>query len=156
MNILNHRNYFSNFQIFILVLILFSLDIFSKFLFCSNLFISSFSCVLNTGSAWSLFANLENYAILIGILGILISILLIIKRKIIINESNVFIFIFILSGILGNSINRIFFLGVHDMVHIPFLPFFGIFNLADIYISLGIILFLFDEFYFKKLIFITK
>lgn len=152
----NNKIKFSNFQIFISIFILFSLDILSKLLFCSNIFTSSLNCVLNTGSAWNLFVNLQNYAILIGILGILISIILIIKKKDIIKESNVFVFIFIISGILGNSINRIFNLGVHDMISIYFLPFFGIFNLADLYISIGIILFLINEFYVKKLIFITK
>ena len=60
-------------------------------------------------------------------------------------------FLMIFGGALGNLYDRIFFKAVPDFVdfHIGNFHWF-IFNVADIFISLGIICLIFDEMFFNK------
>lgn len=122
---------------------LLSLDLLLKYLFCY--YFSTTNCILNTGSAWSLFSNFQYYVLFIGVIGIVIALLLLIKKQLIINEIGSISFVLLLSGILGNSLNRLFSQGVYDMFSITFLPIFGVFNLADIFISIGVLLFISKE-----------
>lgn len=93
-------------------------------------------CILNTGSAFGLFSQVENYALIVGVFGIVITgvILYFFKYLSTILPSSVLVIL--LAGIVSNSIDRLFFDGVRDMFHISFIPFFGIFNVADIYLTI--------------------
>lgn len=55
-------------------------------------------------------------------------------------------FIFLISGTLGNAIDRMLYGYVIDYVQMPFLPFVGhtFFNLADVLLNAGIVLLVID------------
>lgn len=53
--------------------------------------------------------------------------------------------ILLIAGTLGNAIDRIFVeQGVIDFINIPIMPFFAVFNFADMYLNFGIVLFIID------------
>jgi signal peptidase II len=57
----------------------------------------------------------------------------------------------ILGGAIGNFYDRIFYFAVPDFIDLHFNNFHWFtFNIADIFISLGIILFIIKELNFKK------
>lgn len=87
--------------------------------------------VKNTGAAFSLFQNKSLMLILIGILATayIIYMLLTNKNK----KTNIYLSI-ILGGILGNTLERIFFNQVTDFIDVLIWP---IFNIADIAITIG-------------------
>lgn len=92
----------------------------------------------NFGSAFSLFSGILLYPYFVIILSIIVLIIFFryldyFKQTKILTYS----FIFIVSGILGNLIDRIIFLHVRDFLY---LKGFFIFNLADLYLTIGIVL----------------
>ncbi|MFT4244022.1 MAG: signal peptidase II [Candidatus Woesearchaeota archaeon] len=147
MNKSNFKTY-SNFLIFfnkyrrdyrlvmLLILVLITLDQLIKFEFCSFHFFFS-SCTTNTGSAYGLFSSIEFYSLFTAILGILISIFILIFLQYFVKEFGTLITSFLLAGIISNTIDRIFFEGVRDMFTIFNLVIFGVFNLADVYLTFG-------------------
>lgn len=141
------ENYIFN---YFLILILILIDQITKLLFfnikinsktCNFICINSFK---NFGSGFNLFSNFLIYKFLIIIFSIIFLIILIynskyfFKNKILEN-----LFIFTLAGIFGNLIDRIFFGYVRDFIEIKYL---FIFNLADLFLSIAFILFLFYTF----------
>ena len=54
--------------------------------------------------------------------------------------------IFLISGTLGNAIDRVLFGYVIDYVQMPFLPIVGstIFNLADVFLNFGVVMLFID------------
>ena len=118
----------------VVVLSLIIIDQLIKFEFCSFQLLFS-SCTINTGSAYGLFSSIEFYSLLIAILGVGISILILIFLKYFIKEFGILITSFLLAGIISNTIDRIFFEGVRDMFSIFNLVMFGVFNLADVYLT---------------------
>ena len=60
-------------------------------------------------------------------------------------------FIFILGGATGNLFDRIYYSSVPDFIDIHYNNFhWFIFNVADIFISLGVILLIYSELFLKK------
>lgn len=56
-----------------------------------------------------------------------------------------FAIILLIAGTLGNAIDRTFIdRGVIDFINIPMMPFFATFNFADMYMNVGIVLFIID------------
>ena len=147
---------------FLIILIIFILDRFSK-LYILNLaetekyidiYVNSylnFHLVWNTGIGFGLFSSGSNfYYNLITILIVLINIFILI----IIIKSKDFKFLFllmVLGGSFGNLFDRIYYQAVPDFIDIHYESFhWFVFNVADIFITLGIICLIIAEFIFNN------
>ena len=151
---INKKNFFVN---FFLTIIIFSLDRFSKFYVISqsetNLFISQFlniNLIWNDGIAFGLFSFEKEiyYNILTGVI-ILITFIIfwMITRT---EKLEKIAFISIFGGSLGNIFDRLYYKSVPDFIDIHINNFhWFIFNVADIFITLGVILLISIEI-FKK------
>ena len=157
-NFLN-KNFVINFFI---ILSIFGLDRFSKVYviskneknLSSELFVSKYlniELVWNEGIAFGLLSFNQSY--FYNILTILIVVIIIIIFFMLLKSDGFrkYSFLMIFGGALGNLYDRIFFKAVPDFVdfHIGNFHWF-IFNVADIFISLGIICLIFDEMFFNK------
>ena len=157
-NYLN-KSFFIN---LLLILIIFSLDRISKFYVISlseknlsyDLFQSKFlniSLIWNDGIAFGLFSfNEKVYYNLLTLIISLITLILIwylIKSK----GAEKLGFSMIIGGSLGNIFDRLYYSSVPDFIDLHFYNFhWFIFNVADIFISLGVILLIFLEIFIKK------
>lgn len=127
--------------------ILFLIDIITKYFFTNkSYFESSFIFIKysqNYGSALSMFSNVSYYNIIVILLsfGVLYYLFKNIKEF---NHSKLtsLTFYFLIPGILGNLYDRIFFGFVRDFIGIKHL---FIFNIADIYLSLAVIFYIYYE-----------
>ena len=149
-----HLNLKNKFLPYIITALLASLDLFTKFLIRENNIqenvvvegILTIDLTYNTGIAFGL---LSDYTIFTYLLSIFVFIWLVIQIKDI-KETNLELFslILILSGALGNLGERGWNLitgndgKVTDFVELLFIPSF---NLADTFISIGIVLLLYSE-----------
>ena len=149
-----HLNLKNKFLPYIITALLASLDLFTKFLIRENNIqenvvvegILTIDLTYNTGIA---FGFLSDYTIFTYILSIFVFIWLVIQIKDI-KETNLELFslVLILSGALGNLGERGWNLitgndgKVTDFVELLFIPSF---NLADTFISVGIVLLLYSE-----------
>ena len=108
--------------------------------------------VRNTGISFGLFSNgglLNRYfftifALIVGLALLIIAFL---------NNDRIarFSLLFISAGAIGNAIDRIYFGGVIDFIDFFLYNFhWPAFNLADIFITFGVILLLFENLYGKK------
>ncbi len=158
------RKIFSKNNLFItfFILVIFSLDRFTKIKIV-NLLLSNnessyindylnLDLVWNTGIGFGLF-NLEagffyhSISMLIFVV-ILILIFLIIKSPLVIDK---FLYSMILGGALGNFYDRAIYFAVPDFIDIHFNDYHWFtFNFADIFISLGIVMIIFKELFFEK------
>ena len=110
-----------------------------------NQFIN-FILVWNSGVGFGLFSfeqsTIYNLITLIIILINLIIIYLIIKTK----DFSKYFYLIILGGSLGNLFDRIYYSSVPDFIDISYKGYhWFVFNIADIFISLGIICLIFAE-----------
>ena len=149
-----HLNLKNKFLPYIITALLASLDLFTKFLIRENNIqenvvvegILTIDLTYNTGIAFGL---LSDYTIFTYILSICVFIWVVIQIKDI-KETNLELFslVLILSGALGNVSERGWNLitgndgKVTDFVELLFIPSF---NLADTFISIGIVLLLYSE-----------
>ena len=149
------------FYLFIVVLIFF-LDRFSKIYILNlaelnnsvDIYLSSFLnlyLIWNKGIAFGLLSFEQNLiynliTLLISVINIVI-IFLIIKTK----DIRVYFLIFILGGSLGNLFDRVYYTSVPDFIdfHIGNFHWF-IFNVADIFITLGIACLILAEIFLNK------
>ena len=137
---------------FLLILIIFFLDRFSKIYvinfheknYGSDLYNSKFlniSLIWNEGIAFGLFSFSDKffYHILTFFIGVVILIILIMLNKS--GGLKKYSLLMILGGALGNFYDRVFFEAVPDFIdfHVENFHWF-IFNVSDIFISLGVIL----------------
>ena len=146
-----------NFIYFAIILFIFLLDRISKLYILSiledsglvdiniNQFIN-FILVWNSGVGFGLFSfeqsTIYNLITLIIILINLIIIYLIIKTK----DFSKYFYLIILGGSLGNLFDRIYYSSVPDFIDISYKGYhWFVFNIADIFISLGIICLIFAE-----------
>ena len=143
-----NKNFFTN---FFLIILIFSLDRFSKFYVISqneknlstDLFTSKFlniSLIWNEGIAFGLLSfdesHFYNFLTVLIIIVIIVIFFMILKSK----GFKKYSFLMILGGALGNLYDRIFFKAVPDFIdfHIGNFHWF-IFNVSDIFISLGVL-----------------
>tara|TARA_B100000902_G_scaffold301438_1_gene289205 strand:- start:68 stop:568 length:501 start_codon:yes stop_codon:yes gene_type:complete len=141
----------------ILIIIIFALDRISKIyvislsdnVLTSDIFLSKFlniSLIWNEGIAFGLFSFDQNY--LYNLLTIIISIIIFIIFVMLIQQKGPrkYALSMIFGGAIGNLYDRIFFQAVPDFIdfHIADFHWF-IFNIADIFISVGIIFMIFCE-----------
>ena len=135
----------------LLVLLIFLFDRISKIyviyldkkFFGSEIYSSKFLNIelyWNTGIAFGLFSFSENYLYNLLTFVIVIVIMIVIFMIAISKDFKKYPLLMILGGALGNLVDRIFFKAVPDFIdfHIQNFHWF-IFNVADIFISLGII-----------------
>jgi len=134
-------------KLLFLGLFLIFLDLFSKFFFIDKNYFTNYfifiSGTQNFGSSFGSFSTIPFYSYLIFFLSIIFVTIMIIKRDFFYkNKYLISSFILIISGVLGNAIDRIFYGFVRDFIAIKHL---FIFNIADIYIFFGVILYLLFE-----------
>ena len=146
----------------LIVILIFALDRLSK-LYILNLagtnssvdiYINSFLnlyLIWNKGIAFGILSFEQNFiynliTILIVIINLII-IFMIIRSE----DYKVYFWIFILGGSLGNLFDRIYYSAVPDFIdfHINNFHWF-VFNVADIFISLGVICLIFVEMFYKN------
>ena len=135
----------------LLVFLIFLFDRISKFyviyivkkFFGSEIYSSKFLNIelyWNTGIAFGLFSFSENYLYNLLTFVIVIVIMIVIFMIFISKDFKKYPLLMILGGALGNLVDRIFFKAVPDFIDFHFQNFhWFIFNVADIFISLGII-----------------
>jgi signal peptidase II len=155
-------NYSNLFLYLAIVIFIFILDRIAKFYILNltevnnsvDIYVTSFlnlHLIWNKGIAFGLLSfNQSSIYNFITILIIIITfiILIIIIRS---NDYKVYFFIFILSGSIGNLFDRIYYSAVPDFIDFHFKDFhWFIFNVADIFISLGVICLIFVEIFFNK------
>ena len=144
-----NKNFYIN---IIIVLLIFSLDRISKIyviylsnkVFSSELFLSKFLniyLIWNEGIAFGIFSFDQNYlynSLTIIISGVVLIIFIILLKNIGIKR---YALLLIFAGALGNLYDRIIFKAVPDFIdfHIGEFHWF-IFNVADIFITLGVII----------------
>ncbi len=140
-----------------IVSIIFTLDRFSKIYILnhfeessSSIFINNilnFDLVWNNGIAFGLFGNDNNYIYHIITLLILIVIIFIFYLLLKSKNYEKFFFSLILGGAIGNFYDRITYFAVPDFIDLHYneLHWFT-FNVADIFITIGVIFLLFYEF----------
>ena len=141
-------------MIAILTIVIFIIDILSKITINRYIGVGEsvklvdnflyFSHVRNTGAAWSMFDNNEIFVLVISCLIILGLIMYIFKNKPK-NKLEKIAYGFILGGALGNFANRLVNGYVTDFIDVKIFNYdYPIFNLADIFIVVGVILFAID------------
>ena len=145
-----------------IVILIFLLDRISKFYILNlaeinnsvDIYLAPFlnlHLIWNKGIAFGLLSfsqsSIYNF-ITILILVITFVILIIIIRS---GNYRVYFFIFIFSGSLGNLFDRIYYSAVPDFIDFHLSDFhWFIFNVADIFISLGVLCLIFVEIFFNK------
>ena len=145
-----------------IVILIFLLDRISKFYILNlaeinnsvDIYLAPFlnlHLIWNKGIAFGLLSfsqsSIYNF-ITILILVITFVILIIIIRS---DNYRVYFFIFIFSGSLGNLFDRIYYSAVPDFIDFHLSDFhWFIFNVADVFISLGVLCLIFVEIFFNK------
>ena len=104
--------------------------------------------VKNTGAAFSVLENNMLFIILMSIVLLIYLVYYLNKTKL--EKLQKVSLILIISGVIGNLIDRVFFSGVIDYLSfVIFGYYFPIFNLADTYIVIGVFLLIGGEVYGK-------
>tara|TARA_Y100000389_G_scaffold141206_1_gene139053 strand:+ start:7 stop:507 length:501 start_codon:yes stop_codon:yes gene_type:complete len=159
MNKIRFRNFFFN---FLIVIIIFLIDRISKIYILKLAEIESafdvyvtpflnFYLIWNKGIAFGLFSfneqSIYDIITLIIIIIIIVIFIMIIKTKGIKKYSLLFVF----GGSLGNLYDRVFYSAVPDFIdlHIGNFHWF-IFNVADIFITLGVLCLIYAEIFHNK------
>ena len=155
---MTRRNIFD----FLIILIIFSLDRVSKIIIIDlnktneliNYNLTPFlnlDLVWNQGIAFGLFSFNENmyYNILTSIIIIVTLVIFVLMLKSYKYQKYGFLMVF--GGSLGNIFDRLYYSSVPDFIDIHINNFhWFIFNVADIFITLGILLLIFTEFFKLK------
>ena len=137
-------------NIFIISIFLIILDFISKLLIVNFLKVDLFlipnflylTFVTNTGTFWGLFSNINIFFMILSII-VLSLLIYIITVKTTLNKLNTILYSLVISGIIGNLIDRIIRGYVVDFIGIKIFNYnFPIFNFADIYIVIGVLLFI--------------
>ena len=111
----------------------------------------NFDLVWNTGVGFGLFAS--NSSLIYNLITFLIGFIILALIYVTISSKNLdkFIFSIIIGGALGNFYDRLTFNAVPDFIDLHYNSFhWFIFNVADIFITLGIIIFIMRGFFEKN------
>lgn len=138
-------------MILILSLIFLIVDQISKILVVKFLDLNSITLIKNffyltytnnTGAAFSILTDKRIFLVLVGII-IIILLIYYLKKHQIKNTINKIAFALVIGGSLGNLIDRIIRGSVVDFIDIKIFSYnFPIFNLADTFITIGVLLLL--------------
>ena len=145
-----------NFYSLIIILIVFTLDRFSKIEILKNFdanvfYINEFlnlSLIWNTGIGFGLLSFDSNliYNLISGFIGLVVSALVYMAFKSD-TEEKIF-FSIIIGGALGNFYDRLIFKAVPDFIDFHYGSFHWFtFNLADVFITLGIIIYILKDYF---------
>ena len=148
-----------NFYFLLIISVIFFLDRYSKFEILRNFSDNSFYVndflnlylIWNTGIGFGLLSFDTNliYNLITTLIGLVIIILIMIGIKS--ESSEKIIFSIIVGGALGNFYDRIVFNAVPDFIDLHYGNFHWFtFNVADIFITIGVIAFLIKGFFLKK------
>ena len=148
-----------NFYFLTLILIIFSLDRYTKFQIINNfnetkLYINNyinFDLIWNIGIGFGLLST--NSQVIYNLVTIIIGLVIfgLIYVSIISEKIDKFIYCIIVGGAFGNFYDRLIYHAVPDFIDLHFRDFHWFtFNVADIFISLGIIAFIIRSYYIKK------
>ena len=148
-----------NFYFLLIISLIFFLDRYSKFEILRNFSENSFYVndflnfylIWNTGIGFGLLSFDTNliYNLITTLIGLVIIILIMIGIKS--ESSEKIIFSIIVGGALGNFYDRIVFNAVPDFIDLHYGNFHWFtFNVADIFITIGVIAFLIKGFFLKK------
>ena len=147
---------------FLIVIFIFAFDRISKLYVLNlaetdqfvNIYINqflNFHLIWNTGIGFGLFSSDTNlYYNLITFLIVLINliILIMILKS---HDYKFFLLLIILGGSLGNLFDRIYYKAVPDFINLHYNDFhWFIFNVADVFITLGVICLIFAELFLNK------
>ena len=144
------------------IIFIFVIDRISKFYiiylsqknFDNELFISTYLNIVliwNDGIAFGLLSSKENY--LYNLISLIIIIIILILFYLIYKSKNFkkFSYILVTGGALGNVFDRILYKSVPDFIDVHFNGFhWFIFNIADIFITIGVICLIYDEIFIEK------
>jgi signal peptidase II len=151
---INHKKIILN---FIIIIVIFLTDRMSKIYIIKvaelenkvDIYINSylnFYLIWNKGIAFGLFSF--NESLIYNIMTLMIIIIIVVVLIMLINSTGFrrYCLIFVVGGALGNLFDRVYYSAVPDFIdfHINNFHWF-IFNVADIFITLGIICLIFDE-----------
>lgn len=145
-----------NLIIFSIIIFIFFLDLITKNYALSSLIINhsisinnflNFTLAFNHGAAFSFLSNAGGWQrwffIIFSVIVILIITYILVKEK----NSKYIAFSFVIGGAIGNLYDRILYGYVIDFIEFHYNSFYWpIFNIADIAISIGIILLLYSMF----------
>ena len=147
----------------LLIIFLVVLDQISKILISSYLSLGeslnllpflNFTLIHNSGIAFSFFddgGNISRWVLVVAVSGILAYLLFLMYKITSKNRLELMSFILIISGGLGNLVDRVFLGYVVDFVHVFYQDYsFYVFNMADSYITVGIILYLSYFFFIER------
>ena len=142
-----------------IVLIVFVADFFSKLIIDNNLLLEqkvlvldgilSFEKVYNTGGAFSILQNSTIFLSIISFLTIGIIFFIIFYRKLEMSVTDFIGLAFVCGGASGNFIDRVTLGHVIDFIQLEFINF-PIFNFADIFINIGVIILLYSIIFDKN------
>ena len=149
-----------NFYFLLIISVIFFLDRYSKFEILRNFSDNSFYVndflnlylIWNKGIGFGLLSFDTNliYNLITTLIGLVIIILIMIGIKS--ESSEKIIFSIIVGGALGNFYDRIVFNAVPDFIDLHYGNFHWFtFNVADIFITIGVIAFLIKGFFLKKI-----
>lgn len=99
-----------------------------------------FTAAQNTGASFGFF---EGSVLALGIVSLVASIAIAVVMVMSVKLKNGLLatsLTFILGGALGNMVDRLFLGYVRDFIHLPFMKFFGVFNIADNALTVGVVL----------------
>ncbi len=146
-----------------LIIFLVVLDQISKILISSYLSLGeslnllpflNFTLIHNSGIAFSFFddgGNISRWVLVVAVSGIFAYLLFLMYKITSKNRLELMSFILIISGGLGNLVDRVFLGYVVDFVHVFYQDYsFYVFNMADSYITVGIILYLSYFFFIER------
>ena len=161
-NLKEIKNYYlkkENIYYFVLIMIIFFFDRYSKFIVINNFSDRTYyiNKYLNLDLIWNIgigfgFLSTESsifYNFVTVTVGIVIIFLLYVFAQS--ERIDKFIYSIIIGGALGNFFDRLAYKAVPDFIDLHFQSFHWFsFNIADIFISLGIIFMILNELVFKK------
>ena len=148
----------NNILILIIIFFIFFLDRYTKLIVLNNISENSyyfnnyinFDLTWNTGIGFGLFTTANNFIYNVTSLVIALVIGFIIYIGLKSETSDKIIFSIIIGGAIGNFYDRLLFKGVPDFIDLHYGNFHWFtFNVADIFITIGIIIFLMKEFFVK-------
>ena len=136
------------------------LDLISKHLISSGMELNSsvalipgvldFTYIVNKGAAWGILAETQWLLQVLTAAVMIALVVYVVKKKGSMNTLEIISIGMIVGGGLGNFVSRVFTGQVVDFIHLVFLSFFNIFNVADIGITVGCFLLIISVFFVKK------
>lgn len=108
-----------------------------------------FDCVHNTGAAWGMFGDWTNIFVLIALVVCVCIVFFIFTKSKDFDPITVLSLGFLFAGALSNAIDRVIYGYVVDFLEVTFIDF-PVFNVADISITLGVILLLVSVFFPRR------